>query len=409
MLKKLAVASLLCWCVTTSAVVSAQEPVKRPRVFLDKNPRIVAYQLKRLSNEQLLLVQRATDHTKYNPVFTAILARAGMSRQHRDEALAALVTLEKSDAVEQLLVVLEEIDEDDRQELRVGRELAAMLLGQSSPVLMKKLDALRGATDSENALLRATGYAGLVSAGAVDGARTLAARGADATLDFLSAVALVPKTETRLALRESVVASLSKENSEDVRRAAVKAFAHVPGGYAETFRLVAPLVADKKFKTDAVRTLLKVPGKHRPANVAGTLVAEIVKQAEATPAAQRTTDEFLDAMQLADQLFALLPVDAARSYRTRLSAVAVRVVIIHTVEEEMRYDVPFFAVEAGRDVQIVLKNEDLMPHNLVVTVPGALKEVALEGATLAPEEGADGKLFVPKSDKVLFATNMVPS
>ena len=123
MLKKMTVALLLCWCVTNSTVVSAQEPaerepVKRPRVFLDKNPRIVAYQLKRLPNEQLLLVERATDHEKYKPVFTAILLRAGMARQDRDQALAGLVALDKSNAADELLAVLAEIDPDERQERR---------------------------------------------------------------------------------------------------------------------------------------------------------------------------------------------------------------------------------------------------------------------------------------------------
>ena len=414
MLKKMTVALLLCWCVTNSTVVSAQEPaerepVKRPRVFLDKNPRIVAYQLKRLPNEQLLLVERATDHEKYKPVFTAILLRAGMARQDRDQALAGLVALDKSNAADELLAVLAEIDPDERQERRVGRQLVAMLLEQASSVLARKQETLTQATDSDNSLLRATGYAGLVSAGAADAARKLAARNAAATLDFLSAVVLVPKTELRVALRESVVASLSEKNPEEVRRAAVNALAHIPNGYDETFRLLAPLAADRRLQTAAVQTLLKVPAKHRSADVAGTLATRLVQQAESTPAAKRTTDDFLDAMQLADQLFALLPAEAARSLRQRLSEVTVRVVIIHTVEEEMRYDVPFFAVEAGRDVQIVLKNEDLMPHNLVITAPGAPKEVALEGAATGPDQGADGKPYVPKSEKVLFATNMVPS
>ncbi len=57
----------------------------------------------------------------------------------------------------------------------------------------------------------------------------------------------------------------------------------------------------------------------------------------------------------------------------------VRVVPIRMVEEEMRYDQPYFAVEAGRPVQIVLDNADLMPHNLVITAPGALREVAEQG------------------------------
>ena len=50
-----------------------------------------------------------------------------------------------------------------------------------------------------------------------------------------------------------------------------------------------------------------------------------------------------------------------------------------------------------------------MPHNLVITANGALKEVAQEGLLLGPAPGFEGKPYVPKSDKVLFATGMVQS
>jgi len=61
----------------------------------------------------------------------------------------------------------------------------------------------------------------------------------------------------------------------------------------------------------------------------------------------------------------------------------------------MRYNQPSFVVEAGRPVQIALENEDLMPHNFVITKPGKLKDVALAGAELGTTPGLDGKLYVP--------------
>ena len=60
-----------------------------PQVFLDKNPRIVAYQLKRLSNAQLVALERKTDHPKYKPVYEAILVRKGMERKHRENSYAS--------------------------------------------------------------------------------------------------------------------------------------------------------------------------------------------------------------------------------------------------------------------------------------------------------------------------------
>ncbi len=382
------------------------KPVKPPRIFLDKSLRIVQYQLKRLDNERLLLVERKTDDPKYAPVYVAILTRAGMSPQYREEALAGLVMLNKSSEVRELLSVLKAIDPDDRQQRRTGRQLAKMLLRQAQSVLQSHSNALLGATKSENRLLRSVGYAGLVMAGKSEAAWSAAQGEESATLDWLAAVPLVPKPELRSGLRERIAAWIDASHSNEIRRAAVEAIASVPDGQAETFQLIAPLLADANLRSAAVRTLLTIPANQRDPDTSDTLVEFLVKHAEATPAAYRTTDPFLDAMQLADQLLARIPVEAARSHRDRLRSITVRVVRIHTVEEEMRYDTAYFAVQAGRPVQVVLQNEDLMPHNIVITVPGALREVAELGLAAGPK-GYEGKQYVPRSEKILHATNMV--
>ncbi|MDG2222545.1 MAG: hypothetical protein P8L85_14295, partial [Rubripirellula sp.] len=82
--------------------------VSAPKVFLDKSPRIVAYQLKRLDNQRLLMVERKTTELKYVPVYAAILSRVGMSPQFRDEAVQALVKLQESNDVDVLLAAIGE-------------------------------------------------------------------------------------------------------------------------------------------------------------------------------------------------------------------------------------------------------------------------------------------------------------
>lgn len=383
--------------------------VKRPVVFLDKSSRIVWYQLNRLDNARLLLVERATTDAKYAPVHAAILTRAGMSRQDRGEALQALVTLNKSSAVIELLAGLERVDAEDRQEQRNGQLLIGMLLRQPMASLNGAAGELVSATSSENSFVRQAGFAALVTAGKADEAWKAANADEVQTLDYLAAVALVPKADNRAALRASVIESMSVDKSKDVRNAAITALASIPNEHAKNFDLAAPFASDPKFKSAAVRTMLSIPKADRSAATSKSLVDTLVKQAEATPAAQRTTDDFIDAMQLADQLLAKLPTETSREYRARMREISVRVVRIHTVEEEMRYDIPYFAVEAGRPVQIVLKNEDLMPHNLVVTIPGALKEVAEIAAKMSPQDLTDGKEYIPRNGKVLFATGMVQS
>ena len=388
---------------------SGDEPVERPKVFLDKSPRIVAYQLKRLDNERLLLVERKNDDAKYVPVYTAILTRAGMSPQYRDEAVAALAKLNKSSVPAELLDALGKMDtDDDPQQLRTGEQLAKMLLRQSQQQLRAAQSLLLEAIAAESRLLRSVGYAALATAGESQRAHQLASASDQAKLDWLGSIPLIPHAAIRGQQRMPVAALLADSEITEVRSAAATALASIPNERADTFARMAALIDTADLRTAAVRTMLQVATDDRHADISRQVLDALVEFAEATPAAQRTTDEFVDAMQLADQLLAKTEVERAKTIRERLRKITVRVVRIHTVEEEMRYDIPYFAVEAGRPVQIVLKNEDLMPHNLVVTIPDALQEVAQLGLEVGPE-GHGGKAYVPDSDKVLFATQLVPS
>ena len=411
---------LAAWLACFSAIGFAQnhahhehheqsEAVERPKIYLDKSPRIVAYQLKRLDNERLLLVERKTDDPKYTPVYTAILTRAGMSPQYRDEAVAALAKLNDSSAPKELLQALTTLDtEDDPQQQRTGEQLVRMLLRQPMGQLGSAIMLLTEATESDAALQRAAGFAGLAVAGQAAESIQRSQAGPDATIDWLRAVALIPQAEVRAQQREHIVSLLDDSHPTKVRAAAAIALAAAPNERADSFRRLAELAKVGDLRTAAVSTMLTIDAEARDQAVSDQLLDSLVVFAEKTPAAQRTTDAFIDAMQLADQLLARTSPERAKSLRARLREITVRVVRIQTVEEEMRYDTPYFAVEAGRPVQVVLKNDDLMPHNLVITAPDALQEVAQLGLQAGPD-GTNGKAYVPASDKVLFATKLVPS
>ena len=387
-----------------------QRPVAAPRVFLDKSPRIVWYQLNRLSNERLLLVERHTTDPKYRPVYMAILTRGGMSRQFRQEALKSLTQLNSSDPTTQLLAGLNRLGKkDDRQQQRTSRQLATLLMDRPAEELADKVKALRAATQSPNPRLRAVGYAALIAAGQGAAAHQTATARPATTIDWLSGIPLLPHQVQRRSQRPAITRLLAPTHPPAVRRAAIGTLSSVPPLAAETFHLLAPFVDDPVFRSDAVRTLLQVPAAHCPPPLAADLLNSLFQHAVSTPVEDRTSDVFLEAMQFADRLLTRLPPPAARSMRQQLREISVRVVLIHTVEEEMRYDVSYFAVEAGRPVQIVLDNQDLMPHNLVITANGALKEVAQLGLIQGPVPGFQGKPYVPQSPKVLFATGMVGS
>lgn len=399
--------------ITISSIGFAQhehdggaEEVAAPKVFLDKSPRIVAYQLKRLSNEQLKRIETATDDVKYLPVFNAILSRVGMSPAAREEALRGLVTINKSNPVAELVNAMLLVKGDGQSARRVLDGLASLLLAQDTQTLSDGENDLQKLTSSSNPLLPRIGFAGTIASGNSD-ASWESATGEVEKIQWLEGIELVPNAELRKPLHNRVIQQLTSTSPLAVRRAAVSALASIPSHQDATFLAVSDWIDEPELKDEVVRTLLSVPPKQREAARSETLISWLVEYAENTPAAQRTETSFLDAMQLVDQLIAAAPSEIAKSSRNRLRETVVRVVRIHTVEEEMRYDIPFFAVEAGRPVQVVLVNEDLMPHNLVITTPGDLKEVADLGMQAGPDGGLDGKQYVPHSEKVLFATNMI--
>ena len=377
---------------------------KPPQVFLDKSPRVVAYQLKRLDDARLLMVKRKTTDEKYAPVYEAILKRPGVSSKDRAAALAGLVELNGSNAVEELLEALKPLSDADRGERRTAERLTELLLAEPKSALTARVGELHAATFAENRPLRLAGHAGLTAIGEVSDA--LLPRYEGGAADYLAAVPLVPSPQIRAAQRATVL-RLMDAGPEELREPAIRALAAIPAEQAETFGRLVPLLRDESLRPAVVRTLLTVPAEDRDPALSGEAIRTLVDQAEATPAADRTGEEFLNAMQLADELLARLPVDEAKALRTRLREIAVRVVRIRTVEEEMRYDTPYFAVEAGRPVQVLLENVDLMPHNLVVTAPGELRNVAEQGMQVGPAGGATGKAYVPDGEAVLFATDLV--
>lgn len=386
---------------------SAGPPIERPRVFLDKSPRIVEYQLKRLDNARLLLVERDTSDRKYVPVYRAILLRPGMARQERAAAVEALQQLNGSTRVAELLNALQSLEPEEREQQTVARQLSELLLEGPADILQAEQSVLQQAAQSPAALVARAALAALMQTGQTEVVRQVALASPDATVTWLEAILLLKSADARAVCRPQVVPLLQGSSTRAVTAAAIRALGEIPVEQADTFQRLAGFVNDGTLRAVTIQSLLKLPVAARDSDTSRQIVQTLVTLAEATPPADRTTDDFVDALQLVDQLLVQLSPLEAAAIRERLQAVTVRVVRIKTVHEEMRYDLPYFVVAAGRPVQLVLQNEDLMPHNLVITLPGALQSVAEAGAVLGPSPGFQNLPFVPVSDQVLSATGMV--
>ena len=194
--------------------------------------------------------------------------------------------------------------------------------------------------------------------------------------------------------------------ASSVRRAAMTALTQVRGKETEAFGLLAKFVSGED-RLPAIRALQKIPVAYWPKEQAAPLLAELVQQIKATPVADRTSPAALDALELAYGLVALLPAEESQKKRAELSELGVRVVRIGTVFEKMSYDKEVVVVRAGKPMEFVLENTDLMPHNFVLVQPGALEEIGLYSEAHSQEPGFAKRDFVPPSNKVLLASKLM--
>ena len=212
----------------------------------------------------------------------------------------------------------------------------------------------------------------------------------------------------RPAPEKSVAIELEGAGPEGlVRRAAMNALTYVRGRESETFKTLAKFVRDDVDRHSAILAIGRIPKAQWPTDEAKPLLDSILGYLRKLPPQDRASAPAVDAIGLGDALTALLPADQARPLRKELRNLGVRIIRVGTVLEQMRYDVERIVVEAGKPFIVQFENGDLMPHNFVVTRPGALEEVGRLAESTAQQPGAIERQYVPPSDKVLSASRLL--
>jgi putative heme-binding domain-containing protein len=196
-------------------------------------------------------------------------------------------------------------------------------------------------------------------------------------------------------------------SSSLVRRAAMNALTYVRGQELKTFQTLVPYVRDNVDRFAAVRALQRIPRANWPKDDATPLLTVLKDYVRKTPAADRTSPAVLDVLEFADALTGLLPPLEAKKNRAELSELGVRVIRIGTLFERMSYDKDIVVVKAGKPVEFLLENSDLMPHNFVITEPGSLEEIGLLAEASAQQPAFAARYFVPQSKKVLLSSTLL--
>ena len=387
-----------------------------PRILLDQPLRAVEYQLSRLTDDELSRVERKDDDAKYRPVYFALLTRKGLPRQFRDEALTALMKLDKAPATAILLEALRRLPTGES--ITVER-LLAVLLGQPVATLRQQRELfVQAIHPSSPSLLQRGAFGALLVVGGADGtvdpAWQLAMSRPSLLLEFLRSIPHLPSAGKASPLGDQLferIAPIVGESRDIVRVEAITALAWTRRD-ATTFAILAREIVNgtgEDTRVAAVRSLLHIEESAWPPAGIEPLARSVVAWVAATPANRRSEPAMLDAIRLGDKLAAALPPETARAIRRDLRALGLQVVRIEALPEKLLFDVKWFVVEAGKPVQIILSNPDAMPHNLVVGQPGSLKEIGTVSGGMTQPSDPDAKAFVPITPLVLHATRLVQS
>ncbi len=212
--------------------------------------------------------------------------------------------------------------------------------------------------------------------------------------------------ESQPAPAEQVTYALDTDPAEQLKLAAMRAITSIPGHDAEVFATLAGFVRAGTDRDAAVRALRRIPKDRWPKDELRPLAESIVAFAAKLPAQERSDAAVLDALQLGNDLVALLPVPERKGLEEQLGKLGVQVVLVRTVPHSVAFDVAEFSVEAGQPVVIVLENPDIAPHNLVLCRPGSLQEVGRAAEAMANLPDGFARGFVPSRPEVLHATRL---
>jgi putative heme-binding domain-containing protein len=209
-----------------------------------------------------------------------------------------------------------------------------------------------------------------------------------------------PKPSSRFELGGGGPASV-------IRHAAMQALTQIRGQEPKTFGLLVPFVKVPEDRTAAIRALQRIPRSAWPQDKAPQLLQEVTTYVKSIPAANRTSPAALDALEFAHALTSLIPAPAAKAARAELAELGVRVIRLGTIFEKMSFDKEVLVVRAGKPVEFILENTDLMPHNFVIVQPGKLEEIGMLAEASAQQPGFAARQFVPNSPQILASSKLL--
>jgi azurin len=381
---------------------------KSAKNYVPKDPALLAASVSRMSDQELAAAPKS------EPVLLARLERKTSDVNTRNTALEDLAKLRKTDRATEAVAALNRLDTPGASFQSVN-DLALLLTAMPDGLAKHRAELQRLTTDTHQPAVRRAASAALV---AVDGKpepaweKTSGNPGARALL--IDSIVMLADPNSRAAFQPLLAASVSDSATPaTVRAAAMRALPLMGNDHAaKNFSLIAAQLGAGKDVSVSARAIRKLPRDVWAKDQAAPLSDAILKWAKAVPAGQRTQQDFIETVQVGMDLATLLPAADSARVRGELLDLGVSVFVVKTVREQMRYDLTRIVVEAGKPFEIIFENDDMMPHNLVVTTPGAREEIGALADKMQPSAlDSKGRAFVPGgrnvANKILAATKLV--
>lgn len=215
----------------------------------------------------------------------------------------------------------------------------------------------------------------------------------------------IPSEDVRLQLHEAMLRRMGDWEDAAWRDAAVEVLAGLGVASAESFAFFAGHIAAGRIDPVLVASADAIPSEAWGAHDYATIAQRLIEEARQIPVEDRHGAWFRDLVSVAEKAAARL--DDPSAFTEALRVLQTRIVEITTVEAQMIYDVTAFRVAPGQQVEIVLRNTDVLPHNLVIVRPGAGEMVGRAADAMATDPDAFEKEFIPDSPAVMYATRML--
>ncbi len=195
-----------------------------------------------------------------------------------------------------------------------------------------------------------------------------------------------------------------------IRRAAAAALAPMAAADVGAADIVMALVrsfSDPDMRRAVGSALRAIPADRWPEEARLMLAKSLVKLFDTGTSAEYESAAGRELLSFAAELATRLPGPQAVQLRDRCRRLGPQVLLLRPVPDTLLYDRSELVVVAGHPVELVFDNVDIMPHNLVVTAPGALATVGLAAEAMAQADDAWDRNFVPDLPEVLQATGLL--